>query len=264
MVRVRGPNAMGYCISLSGLRMPSNRAWAIVFLFVIQPAFLGCDSAPDVSAEFPITVYPDLIYVPVTIGASEHLCVVDSGTVDYVFHTTLRQQLGDLVGQTQITSLGGPIAVAEVFKVPDARIGAITLDKHAPALCYDLTPIREGTGRDVDGFIGLPLFRSYIVQMDFDAHRIVICSPSISPKATWGEPINLAYNEAKQPTALVEFGDGISKQCIVDTGYDGPVWLSSKLYATLFDKERVFTSGEIPVTNVTGQHRTVHTGSALT
>jgi hypothetical protein len=225
---------------------------------------LGCDSRPvaaDVSAEFPITsYYQDLIYVPVTIGTSEHLCVVDSGAGAYVFHTSLRPKLGASVGQTQIASADGSISPAELFKFPDARISTITLNKDAPALCCDLSSIREVTGRDIDGIIGLPLFQSYIVQMDFDAYRIVIYSPSISPNAAWGEPMNLAYNKAKLPTVLVEFGDGISEQCIVDTGLAGSVWLSSKLYAKLLNKELVVAGGEIPGAIVTG-YRTLNAGN---
>jgi hypothetical protein len=237
----------------------------LLLCFLLIPTLSGCRTRPvaaDVSAEFPITIYyQDLITVPVTIGTSEHLCVLDSGAGGYFFHTTLRQRLGASLGHTPIASPDGSIARAEAFKTPDARIGAITLDKDAPTLCYDLSTIREGSGRDIDGIIGLPLFQSHIVQMDFDAHRIVIGSPSISPKSSWGEPINLAYNQAKLPTVLVEFGDGISEQCIVDTGFAGSVLLSSKLYAKLLNKKRVFTGGEIPVQLVTG-YRTVHAGSA--
>ena len=116
-------------------------------------------------------------------------------------------------------------------------LAAITLNKDALTLCYDLSSIREVRGRDIEGIIGLPLFQSHIVQMDFDAHRIVICSPSISPKSAWGEPINLSYNESKLPTVLVEFGDGISEQCIVDTGYDGPVCVVFKIVREAFEQE---------------------------
>lgn len=252
---------MKYWISRAAQRMPSNRALPIVFSLAFQIAFFGRVPAADVSAEFPISIYPDLIFVPVTIGASEHLCVVDSGAGGYIFHTTLRQKLGASLGPRLITSADGSISIAELFKGPDARIGAITLKKDTPALCYDLSSMREVSGRDIEGLIGLPLFQSYIVQMDFDAHRIVIRSPSIPPETAWGKPINLAYNEAKQPTVRVEFGDGIAEQCVVDTGYGGPICLSSELYAKLLNKKRVFAGGEIPVALVTG-HRMVREGSA--
>src|SRR5215210_4485770 len=181
---------MRYWISRAVQRMPSNRALPIVFLLAFQIAFFGCARAADVSAEFPISIYPDLVFVPVTIGATEHLCLVDSGAGGYIFHTTLRQKLGEPLGRTPISLPDGSIGHAETFKVPDARIGAIRLNKDAPTLCFDLSSIREVSGCDVDGLIGLPLFQSYIVQMDFDTHRVVIHSPSISPTPAWGEPIN--------------------------------------------------------------------------
>jgi membrane-associated protease RseP (regulator of RpoE activity) len=229
---------------------------------LLVPTLLGCHKRPiaaEISVEFPITTYPDLIYVPVTIGANEHLCVVDSGAGAYVFHTTLRPKLGASLGHKPITSIDGSISRAEVFKVPYARIGTISLNNDALTLCYDLSSIREVSGRDIDGLIGLPLFQSYIVQMDFDSNRIVICSPSISPEPAWGEPIKLSYTEAKLPTVLVDFGGGVTEQCVVDTGFSGPFWLTSKLYAKLLANERLFAGGEIPVGTVTG-HRVIKTG----
>ncbi|HEY4233123.1 MAG TPA: PDZ domain-containing protein [Lacipirellulaceae bacterium] len=252
---------MNFCVSLAAQSMLSNRRFAIIVLFAFQATIFGCAPAADVSAEFPITIYPDLIYVPVTIGASEHLCAVDSGAGGYIFHTTLRQELGPAVGDTPISLPDGSMSHAEKFQVPDGHIGAITLNKDALTLCYDLSSSREVSGRDIEGFIGLPLFQSYIVQLDFDAQRVVIRSPSISPQPTWGEPINLAYNKRKLPTVLVEFGDGITERCVVDTGYDGAVWLSSKLYARLLDKERLFAGGESPVVIATGA-RMLHEGGA--
>jgi hypothetical protein len=246
-----------------GHLVQGHKFTTLLLSFLLIPTLLGCGTRPvpaEVSAEFPITTYPDLIYVPVTIGASEHLSVVDSGAAGYVFHTTVRETLGVSVGRTPVESIDGSIGHAEKFKTPDAQIGAISLNKDALTLCYDLSSIREVAGRDIEGVIGLPLFQSYIVQMDFDAHRIVICSPSISPKPEWGEPINLSYNKFKLPTVLVDFGDDITEQCIVDTGYDGPVWLSSKLYSKLLDKKRLFVGGQMPVGIVTG-HRMVQRGS---
>ncbi len=149
---------------------------------LLFPTLLGCGapSAPaGVSAEFPITIYPEWIYVPVTIGTSEHLCVVDSGTGGYIFDTTLRQTLGASVGNTPISLPDGSLSRAEKIKAPDAHIGSISLNKDALALCYDLSSMRKASGRDIHGIVGLPLFQSYIVQMDFDAHRILICSPSM-------------------------------------------------------------------------------------
>ena len=122
-----------------------------------------------------------------------------------------------------------------------------------------MSSIREAAGRDIEGVIGLPLFQTHIVQMDFDAHRIAIHPRLILPQSAWGVPIKLSHNKAELPTVLVEFDDGISEQCIIDTGYDGPVTLSSKLHAKLLDKKLVFDTGEIPVAIATG-HRMVPKG----
>ncbi len=62
------------------------------------------------------------------------------------------------------------------------------------------------------------------------------------------------------PTVLVEFGDGINEQCIVDTGYDGTVLLSSALYAKLLDQKRLVTGEDIPAVIATGP-RSVRGGS---
>ncbi len=208
--------------------------------------------AADRSATFPIPIYPDVLVVPVKIAGAEHLCVLDSGATGYLFHTSLRRSLGDPFRRSRIRSADDELASAEVFNTPNARIGTIELSRDAQTACFDLSVSREAEGRDIEGIIGLPLFQSNIVQVDFDAHRLTIQSASTLPTKSWGQPIDVWHDDGQLPMIPITFGDGTSELCVVDTGYTGSVDLSLSLYRKLLKKQLLTTEGETETALLSG------------
>jgi hypothetical protein len=219
--------------------------------FLIVTLVFGSDtitviraSAADAPVEFPITTYPDLVFATVTIERGEHLFAIDSGSTGNVFHTSLRRYMGNSHGVRNVESANGHLIALEEFDAPAAQIGTIELKEDASAVCHDLSSVREAEGREVEGIIGIPLFRRCIVQMDFDSHRLSIFPASIAPKSDWGEPLNVLDNGAKLPTIRLAFDDGVNEQCIVDTGFSGAVSLNSKVYQNLFKRRLIVAQGE--------------------
>jgi predicted aspartyl protease len=196
-------------------------------------------SAADAFAVFSIPRYPDEIFVSVMIDGVEHLCALDSGSTANAFHTTLRPVLGDSHGREKYATATGERISAEVFDGPAAHLGTIAFGKDSPASCFDLTPIQEAEGVKVEGIIGMPLFRSNTVELDFDAHRLVIRPASIALDADRGVPIRVTYNRSELPTIHATFGDNIIESCIVDTGFTGTLALASKLYTKLSKQELI-------------------------
>jgi hypothetical protein len=210
------------------------------------------------SVEFPLPEYDDVISIPVTVGNAEHLCVLDSGCTSHIFHTSLRDTLGTQLRETDATALDGERMKLALYPVPDIKIGRITLpgskaslqDGHLmlraslvddasrdrneePVGCVDMAIVQQTTGRNIEGVIGMPLFRKRVVQIDFDQRRVRILPATTVPSSDWGKPINVSFDEAKVPTIDVELPDEITATCIVDTGFDGAISLSSELFTKL-------------------------------
>src|SRR5215216_231280 len=103
----------------------------------------------------------------------------------------------------------------------------IELSREAPVSCFDMTAAREATGRDLEGILGVPLFRGNIIQIDFDRQRLSISKGSNRPLPEWGQPVNVSYTKSSLPTVSVTLGNLLEERCIVDTGYNGSLSLTS-------------------------------------
>ncbi len=236
----------------------------LILLAVGTQVFAAIGSAADDAlAVFPISVYPDALIIPARIAGAERHCLLDSGVSGYAFHTSFRQELGASKGEGSVVSSTGQIAKVEVFDAPIIRVGKLTISKGAHTSCLDLTAMREAEGFDFEGFLGMPVFRSAIVQMDFDAHRLVLLPAETAPKAEWGKPIYVSYDGIESPTIYVTFrddtGDILGEECSIDTGYTGSLSLSSKLYFQLFDKQLIAPRGEFHLASASG-HRSSREG----
>jgi hypothetical protein len=217
----------------------------------------------DQSTTFSIPIYPDALIIPVTVAGAEHLCMLDSGASGCFFHTSLRRGLGDPFESAKIVSAVGELVSAEVFDAPSVRIGSIELSRDAQTACLDLTAFREAEGRDVEAVIGLPLFQSNIVQLDFDAHRLTIQPASTVPGKNWGQRIDVWHTDSQLPMIPITFGDGTSELCIVDTGYSASFGLSTSSYRKLLKKQLLSADGDIE-TALLGGTRTSQQGRLQT
>ena len=111
--------------------------------------------------------------------------------------------------------------------------------------CSDLTLLQQSTGRSIQGFIGMPLFRAKIVQLDFERRRIRILPATTTPSSDWGQPISVSFNDANLPTITVELPDNINATCIIDTGQTGTISLSSELFQTLTDSHKIIPGDDM-------------------
>src|SRR5262245_5653154 len=104
----------------------SRSVWltVLVQLFVIYCAITNCSYvvAADSPFELQLPAYDDVIVVPALIGESSHLCVLDSGATYCVFHTSLRNDLGQSLSDGSIVAANGEKVSTELAAAPEIRI----------------------------------------------------------------------------------------------------------------------------------------------
>ena len=132
------------------------------------------------------------------------------------------------------------------------RVGILPLRTNSKATCVDLTPFREAEGRDIEGSIGMPLFRSYIVQIDFDAHCLTILPAACEPTSSWGQPVEVSYNKGGVPMISLKIADRVEENIVVDTGSSTTLSLASKVYAKLVDRQLIAPLGETTFALING------------
>ena len=117
----------------------------------------------------------------------------------------------------------------------------------------------QTSGRNLEGIIGMPLFLAKVIQLDFDHRCIRILPATTAPSSDWGQPINVSFESSGLPTIDVELPNRVNAACVVDTGDDGTISLSSELFAKLTDLRMISAEGDRPVLQASGL-KIIHTG----
>lgn len=182
---------------------------------------------------FSLEPHEDLLYVPVTFGGSTHICEIDSGTTGVIFHNSVKNLLGrpEAFGPGAIAGPGLRIAVQN-FEPMDFQIGSAKFHSEDSVQCCDMTSLRESRGMDIEGLIGIPLFHSRIIRIDFDNRRLEILPKSTSPRPEWGKPVILFEGQG-QPKIDIDVGEGEKVRYKVDTGFNGTLTAPHELYSRL-------------------------------
>ena len=223
---------------------------AIALLAVLAAA--GWCFIPERSQVFTLEPHDDSLYLPVTFGGSTHLCAIDSGCAELVFHTSVKGLLGEPERLSPSTSqqIGGTIAI-ERFEPMDFQLGSDSFNSEYPVACCDLTHVREAGGVDIEGLIGLPFFHSHIVRIDLDRRQLQILPTSSSPSQEWGTPVTL-FEEHGRAKIDIEVGEGEKIRFSIDTGDTGSLSIPSNLFSRLMktnviskvrDSSAVFIAG---------------------
>ena len=188
---------------------------------------------------FTLEPHDDTLYVPVTFGGSAHLCEIDSGCGELIFHTDLKRDLGEreLLSPSAMRVIGGTAAV-ERFEPMDFQLGSDSFNSEYSVACSDLTHMREAAGVDIEGFIGLPFFHSHVVLIDFDNRRLEILPTSCSPRPEWGRPVRI-FEENGRAWIDIDVGEGEKVRFSIDTGNSGTLSISKKMFSRLMKSNTI-------------------------
>jgi hypothetical protein len=182
--------------------------WGACLLLAAAGAAMGAVAARQAQtpllAEFDIASDGDVLLVPVTIGGQQFQFMVGTNTFFTVFDVRLREQLGLPAGRTTPSTSDDGLSVT-YFESPGGHVGPLKLPESRRVTYYDLTFLREVTGYEIDGVLGIDFLKEYVVQIDFDQSKLRFLS---EVPADAGRSRPLMYSgERKLPQVAVNLKD---------------------------------------------------------
>lgn len=193
--------------------------------------------------EFPLPPYVDAICIPVELGGSEHLFLLDSGASTLLFDESLKEHLGEPAGQYQMRDAAGKRVKMEFFQAPQLRIRGADWTCSEKTGCFDFSSIQGITGRRIEGVLGVPFFASHIIQFDFDRRRVTILAPDTPRQDDWGTPIQMRLADDHLPMIPLDLPEFGIEWCVIDTGFNGSL---SFHWATCLELEKTGTYAPRP------------------
>jgi hypothetical protein len=222
----------------------------VLLVLVLAAGCQGLSGRPDalltpvppgqILAEFPIATDGGLILVPVQLGGKEYQFFVDTGCGHTVLDSSLADHLGGLLDSTKVSTSAGD-TVIELYAPADAHLGGLSLKECGPMMKTDLSGLREVTGLDIRGIIGMSFMRQYVVQFDFDGARLRLCKPDGARHPEWGEEIPLQQIAIGRVLIKVRLGEDLEDLFAVDTGAVYDIEVPPPLFQEIVRKRRLAT-----------------------
>jgi hypothetical protein len=200
-----------------------------------------------------------LVLLPVKLREKQYLFIVDTGATCTVFDSSLIPLLGKALPEQKIEE--GKGATLKAFESPDARVGKMSLRRLPLVLALDMKPIREATGDEVFGILGMDFLQPRVVRIDFDrGEALFLRSAGTDP----GQAMPFRLDNCSRPVVDVQLpGLDKSEQFLLDTGCGGigSGALRRKAYEALVKSKRIKSVGESFAQTFSGQ--TVSTSGRL-
>ncbi len=141
--------------------------------------------------------------------------MLDTGTTYTIFDKSLKSALGDPIDRATAAAGNGVVRMM-LYRMPKASVGTTPLETDSPVSVLDLTSVREGTGLQVEGVLGMDFLRRHVLRIDFDAARVSFLR---SADTDAGESLDLTYNDADCPCVEGKLPDGAAERFNIDTGW---------------------------------------------
>jgi hypothetical protein len=150
---------------------------AIVLSLLVGPSGaqdvkVGSPERSDlVDQEFEVAKGGDMVFLPIEVSGRVCEFLLDSGmgvtTLDRSFEPTLGAPL-----RTAPLLTPGSATRTDVFAAPLMSMRRKRLSMVAEVLCADLAPLRDRTGRDCMGVLGVDALKETVVQINFDEGKV--------------------------------------------------------------------------------------------
>jgi hypothetical protein len=158
-------------------------------------AFAGPTSQPAMIS-FPITSQRHLLTIPVTLNQQSACFLFDTGSSETALDSAAFPNLQSAGPTAAAITTGGEINVG-VFAPPKLSVGPWNLQDSGPVYRLDLSPLRRLTGVPIMGVLGANVWRTWVIQMDFDARQLRFFRPDGQPHPEWGTSIPVETEDAR-------------------------------------------------------------------
>ena len=178
-------------------------------------------AARDVLERFSFDRDCPLLLLPIELKGKKYRFALDTGASRSVYDSSLVPILGSSIETNEVGTPGGT-TVVPLYHAPDAKLGRLTLPKDSPVAVADLHRLREVSGEEVYGLIGMDFLSHVVLRIDPDRGEIVFLRTTGSDPGR-RLPVTLDNDEdGGIPFVEVHF-DGMDapERFSVDTGFGG-------------------------------------------
>lgn len=235
-----------------------------IFLVALASAILQAEEAQNgidpslIIEQFEVFNDGDLLLVPTTVLGKTRLFVLDTGSPGTIYDSRLRPLLGNRRGTARLPGLNG-LGEIEIFDAPTAYLRRVEVDSNFRIACTDLSAMREWSGHEIEGIIGMALLRPFVIHLDFDSGKMALLDAA--PKDA-GVAVPIKWMTTLTPTVEASIdGHGIER-FVIDTGMSGPylATLAPQLMEELQGKGAVDATGSTPSIDLSGKAANINMG----
>ena len=218
--------------------------WAVLWAFsaslIAGSSLTGCATTPSsrptdhVLAEFPIRDWDGLILIPVRYGGKRSYFLLDTGSSYDVLNTADFPNLKPVDKPVRASTPGGDETL-QLCEPPDLKVGPCSIAASGPCARCDLSEVSGAMGHPLAGVLGLPAMKAFVIQIDYDKHRVRFLQPGNQPHGEWGEVFAMQTIGLPFPEVRVRV-DGAEQALGIDTGSDGCLDLPREAFDHLLDR----------------------------
>jgi hypothetical protein len=196
--------------------------FAAIILFVGADAISADPTRQTVSSEpvlerFKVATDGGLLLLPVELQGKRYLFVLDTGSSYSLYDTSLRSLLGEPI-KSQKVQAGNRDITTPIFRSPIGKVGKFALPVDSDAFCMDLGKLREMSGQDFYGLLGMDFLRKHVFRIDFDRGEVTFFR-SVGPNP--GQRVPLTFR-SDCPHVVIEAQGFVGHgRFLVDTGDSG-------------------------------------------
>ena len=177
------------------------------------------------------------IMVKVTINGSRPLSfVLDTGANMAIVRSDTAKELG-LTLYGSVSSGGAGAGTMAGHRVRDARWSLVGLEGFSQpvSLALPFPALPRGLGQDVDGIIGGEFIKEFVIELDYQARRLILHNRKTFAYAGNGHTLPIQLNSNNHPllkaTVTPVGGKPIEDQFVLDLGSGGALVLHSPFVA---------------------------------
>jgi hypothetical protein len=195
---------------------------------------------PDDNLLESFTFDPDwgTVTVPVELNGKTYRFIVDTGCTVTILDASLQPETKKVVGKARVNSGLLPTQEHDLFSAPDARIGSLTLPSDYPVVYIDFTRLREVSGVNFYGILGLTFLHAFVVQIDCDEGRVDLLQHLQPDNGVRGEGLPFVPHDGEM-WVMATVGDDQRVPFVIDTGCVATGILAQSALESLADKDQV-------------------------
>ena len=126
------------------------------------------------------------IILPVSIGGKTYKFMVATGFASTVFDQSLENLLGKPKEEISTLDDNGDEKIIKIYYAPNATVGKMNLSKGGCVRTADLSGLRDLTGINIRGVLGMAFLRKYVMQVNYDTGEVTFMKPDYQEHKEWG------------------------------------------------------------------------------